>query len=125
MAAGDQRWEKADRLRLRRDFLAVQQRGARFQLKDLLVFVRETGGELRLGLTVSAKVGHAVCRNRVKRWLREAWRRRKVSAPNGYDVVIVARRSAALAGYEVLEAQVSRFVGWLDRRARGSQGAER
>ena len=61
----------------------------------------------RVGLTVSRKVGCAVVRNRVKRWLREVLR--VVGSPPGgpWDVVIVAYASAAEAGYAALLEQVS------------------
>ncbi len=60
----------------------------------------------RVGLTVSRKVGCAVVRNRVKRWLREVLR--VVGSPPGgpWDVVIVAYASAAEAGYATLLEQV-------------------
>jgi ribonuclease P protein component len=51
----------------------------------------------RVGYTVSRKVGNAVARNRVKRWLREAVRV-VPQWPDGVDVVLVARADAATAG---------------------------
>jgi ribonuclease P protein component len=61
----------------------------------------------RFGLTVSRKVGGAVIRNRVKRWLREAVRHERSSVVGGWDVVIVARPEAAIAGAEMLRSDLS------------------
>lgn len=49
----------------------------------------------RLGLTVSGKVGGSVVRNRVKRRLREIFRRRHASLPPGWDLVLIARPGSA------------------------------
>jgi ribonuclease P protein component len=45
----------------------------------------------RLGLNVSRRVGIAACRNRIKRFLREAFRLHIFELPRGYDLVIVVR----------------------------------
>lgn len=61
----------------------------------------------RFGLTVSRKVGTAVRRNRVKRWLREAVR--AVDPPQGgpWDLVFIPRSEAVDAGYPALRDQVA------------------
>ncbi len=68
----------------------------------------------RFGHTVSRKVGNAVVRNQVKRWLREALRRTVgtlVLPP--VDVVVIARPVAAGAGFAVLLGEVSEVVARL------------
>ncbi len=55
---------------------------------------RETG-EARLGMTVSRKVGNAVVRNRLKRRVREWFRRGGRLLVPGLDVVVIARAGAA------------------------------
>lgn len=86
----DEGFPKAHRLRVRREFLAVQRGGRRVATPHFVVYGRPNGGRpARLGITVSRKVGKANQRNRIKRWLREAFRRSEL--PHGIDLVCVAR----------------------------------
>lgn len=56
----------------------------------------------RLGLTVSAKLGHAVVRNRTRRRLRELYRALEPEMKSGFDLVIVARSAAVDADFAAL-----------------------
>ena len=62
-------------------------------------------GHLRLGLSVGRPVGNAVARNRIKRLLREAFRRLERSALPGYDLVIVVRRHAGIADLQLADCR--------------------
>jgi ribonuclease P protein component len=109
------RLDKRSRLKLRREFLAVQERGRKLHAGDYIVLAGENAlGHPRLGVTVSSRVAGAVGRNRVKRWVREAFRATAGGWP-AVDVVVIAR-SAALAGglaaaRRALEAARARLGG--------------
>lgn len=88
----------------------MQRSGRRVVTDDLVgLYLRDESSPGRFGLTVSRKVGNAVVRNRVKRWLRESIRRQRHGL-TGVDVVLIARRSAAAAGYASLSEQVGRVL---------------
>jgi ribonuclease P protein component len=89
---------KAARLRRRREFVEVQQRGRRLFSGELLVLALDSGRPgPRIGITVSSRVGNAVERNRLKRWIREAWRGLADVCPPA-DLVVIARPSAKRLG---------------------------
>ncbi|NVJ05131.1 ribonuclease P protein component [Myxococcus sp. AM001] len=91
----DQRFPKALRLLQRREFLEVQEGGQKVPSDCLLALVKRNGRPYsRVGLTVSSKVGNAVVRARLRRVLRELFRKRRMQWPSGLDVVLVARSSA-------------------------------
>lgn len=101
---------RSSRLLRRPDFRRVQHGGTRRVSEHLVVLWQETGQpSARFGLTVSRKVGNAVARNRVKRWLREAIRRQRHGL-TGVDVVLIARSNAADAGFDALYGEVGRHL---------------
>ncbi len=85
------------RLRRRREFLAVQQRGKRVYAGPLVVLALQGAGRARLGVTVSSTIANAVMRNRIKRWVREAFRAVAADLP-AVDLGVVARPGAGRAG---------------------------
>lgn len=88
---------KEMRLRRRAEYVAVQSDGKKLHGRHVLVLARKRSDpELvgRLGITVTKKVGNAVVRNRIRRLVRE-WLRLHDWVPTGWDIVVVAKDSAA------------------------------
>lgn len=81
----------------------------------LVVYCRPNRREHnRLGVTVSAKLGHAVVRNRIRRRLREIYRLSQPKMKQGFDVILVARSRAVTASYWELERAYLRMCEKLD-----------
>jgi ribonuclease P protein component len=72
----------------------------------------------RFGFLVSKRLGGAVVRNRVRRWLREAARARLTHVASGWDMVLIAREPAAEAGFwrigEALDSLLGRAALLLE-----------
>ncbi len=86
----------------------------------LLVATNELGRR-RLGVTVSRRVSRrAVDRNRIKRRLREIFRRERGVLPDGVDVVLVARPAALDASYETLRSAFLEAARRLPDLGKGS-----
>jgi ribonuclease P protein component len=126
------RFGKDQRLRKRREFLAVQETGKKFHGRHFLVVIapREPighdAGTGRIGITVTKKIGNAVTRNRIKRLVRE-YARRNDWVPAGTDAVVIARRSAAeLHGYADVAADLTRLRAQIQRAMghRASTGSQ-
>ena len=107
-------------LKKRADFLALR-RGARFSTPAFLLAKRrrdDGDDSVRVGFTVTRKMGGAVVRNRMRRRLREAAR---VIAPvygeQGCDYVLIARRAAATRNFADLLDDMKRALLSLARKS--------
>jgi len=87
---------KADRILKRSEFIALSKSGQRAQNTDFIAyFVPTRYNQSRLGVTVTKKVGQAVERNRMKRFVREFFRLNRHCLSGKWDINIIAKRQSA------------------------------
>ena len=96
--------ERRYRLQKNKAFQYVYHRGKSVACRDLVMLVAKGKG-MKVGFSVSKKVGNAVTRNLVKRRLRECFRPYLGDVKSGLYVV-VARPSAAEATFQSLQRDV-------------------
>ena len=115
-ARTDQRFPRASRLTARRSFLQIYERGERVSGSYFVIFGRRGETEAsRLGITATRKLGPAVDRNRIKRVVREIFRRSVPTQPP-VDVVVNVRASALTTPFERLHADLLSRISELRRR---------
>ncbi|NTV49386.1 MAG: ribonuclease P protein component [Geobacteraceae bacterium] len=105
---------KSVRLRKRAEFLQLASAQHKKTVRGFLVVWSENNLQTaRLGITASKKIGCAVVRNRVKRYLREFFRHNRFGVA-AVDVNIIARRESALMTYSDVSRELNkafRLVG--------------
>lgn len=99
------RFPKAARLRVRREFLALQRRGKRrYSPHFVVILAPAQGTRSRLGITVTRRFGNAVIRNRMKRLVREFFRSHQGALAPAQDILVIPRAGAeALTSAQVGE----------------------
>ncbi len=121
VARVDQRLRREMRIRDTAQYRALARDGRRFFTRHLVVQYRPGDGlHSRFGVTASRRVGGAVVRNRLKRWVRENSRRTLGRIPGTWDVVWILRRGAGSCSHGELDEQMDSFWRFLERRARSS-----
>lgn len=103
-----------ERLKRRSDFLRVAGKGRRASVHGLVLqaLSREDGGPVRIGFTVTKKVGNAVVRNRTKRRLREAARLLMRGTPiYDVDLVLIGRDATRTRPFALLMDDMRRALG--------------
>ena len=114
-------FSRDDRLRKRTEFEACYASGVRVSGRHLVLFLLSgpAASRPRIGISVSKKVGDAVVRNRVKRRLRELFRRTRAElSGRAVEIAVNARPSAAGAPFDELARDYSSALQKALSRAR-------
>jgi len=82
-----------ERIRKKSDFLFLYKNGKRYQGKYFnLIYFPNNLNLSRMAVIVSKKIGNAVKRNKIKRWMRDLFRRNKDFLKVHLDMLIIIKK---------------------------------
>lgn len=94
-------------LKSNQNFQNVYKNGRSYANKYLVMYVLENRTDnLRVGISVSKKVGNSIVRHRLTRLIRESVRLNSGKITKGYDLVIIARVSLKDKKYAETESAI-------------------
>lgn len=96
-------------IRKKRDFDKLFSQGKRFQNKNFRI-LWSPASERKVGFIVNKKLGIAVERNRIRRLLRETYRRNRCSISNHVELVIIAKPEAHGLHYSAIKEEFLSLV---------------
>ena len=120
--------KRLNALKQNADFVRVYQNGKSYANRYLVMYLlrndqdryanrylvmyllRNDQDSIRVGISVSKKVGNSVVRHRVKRLIRESCRLNQYRFEQGCDLVIIARKDAKGKTYSEIEGAVTHLA---------------
>ncbi|MBG9454338.1 ribonuclease P [Lysinibacillus sphaericus] len=104
--------KKRQRVKKNDDFQKVFKKGKSFANRQFVVYFLEKEGqtEFRVGLSVSKKLGNAVTRNQIKRYIRQSIHELKDEVKQNMDYVIIARQPAATMDFHEVKQSLQHVL---------------
>ncbi len=99
------RLKKKQRIKKSKEFSYVFKQGHSVANRQFVLYIcpKEGQGYFRLGLSINKRVGNAVTRNRVKRYIRETFQKMTDLLIESNDYVVIARKPTATMSYQEVE----------------------
>ena len=108
VAVRSQTFSREDRIRKRLDFIRLSPKPKKIRSSNFLVVVRPNYlDRTRLGLAVGKNRGGAVERNRIKRLLREFFRKNRERFPSSRDIIIIVLKGSGPLTYHQVSEELT------------------
>lgn len=101
--------KKEFRVKKNKEFQEAFKKGKSFANRQFVVYIlrKEEQNHFRIGLSVSKKIGNAVMRNQIKRYVRQAFLELEEEIKPQYDLIVIARKPVAeMDFYEVKKSLI-------------------
>ncbi len=108
-----------ERIRKKKDFLSLYKRGSRYRGRYFnLIYLSNDLHFSRMAVIASKKVGNAVKRNRIKRWMRVLFRRNKKLFENPLDIIFIAKKEILEASWPSLREDYFAAIKFIRQKNR-------
>ena len=86
--------KKAYRVKKNSEFQEILKSGKSFANRELVIYYKEKPLQkhFRIGISVGKKIGNAVTRNRIKRYIRESFIQLEEKIVSEIDIIVIARK---------------------------------
>lgn len=103
--------KRINRLKKRYQFNYVYKSGEHFSGEHMVLYTASSKTKnIKVGLAVTKKVGHAVVRNKVRRRLREIIQKQLPNLKQNYNIIIVARENITSASFDELSLEFNKLI---------------
>lgn len=102
---------KITTLKKKKEFNHVFKKGKSYVTRNLVVYIVENNLNYnRLGFIISKKVGNSVTRNRIRRLLKESYRKNRDKIDQGFDLIFIVRHRAAGITYKQVKKELFKLL---------------
>ncbi|HSH23953.1 MAG TPA: ribonuclease P protein component [Massilibacterium sp.] len=104
--------KKQYRVKKEKDFQTILRTKNSYANRQFVVYVYEKEGQehFRLGVSVGKRIGNAVMRNKVKRYIREVFKNIGHKLEQNKDYIVIARVQTATMNYEEIEKSLKHVL---------------
>ncbi|PKR77437.1 ribonuclease P protein component [Halalkalibacillus sediminis] len=104
--------KKAYRVKKNEEIQYILNHGESFANRQLVLYYLKKDGQdhFRIGLSVGKKLGNAVTRNQIKRYLREAFKHLEDKIDPSYDFVVIARKPTNEMDFHGIKKSLSHLM---------------
>lgn len=104
--------KKAYRVKSEKDFQKILHCGKSFANRELVIYFLEKPAQdhFRIGISVGKKLGNAVMRNKIKRYIREAFLQIEATITPEVDIIIIARNPTINLNVEQIKKSLNHLL---------------
>lgn len=115
---------KEQRVKKNEEFQDIFKKGTSIANRQFVLYFlkKDEPQPFRIGISVSKKIGNAVCRNRIKRYVRQSFLELREEVKDQYDYLIIARKPAADMNFHEVKSSLTHVLNRGKVLKRGSYG---
>lgn len=104
--------KKAYRIKKNEQFQNIFKQGKSFANRELVIYYKQNDltTHFRIGISVGKKIGNAVTRNRIKRYIRESFNQLQHKIIPTVDIIIIARKATVHMNFHQIKKSIQHLL---------------